>query len=76
MSHDHNHDHSHDHDHEEMEEYQPTTFAGKLGKLIWTIIFGMMYPVLVTFAFIVTGIIKLSSMLSNLIVWIVNKFRK
>lgn len=76
MSHDHNHNHSHDHESEEMEEYQPTTFAGKVGRWIWNIVFGMMYPVLVIFAFIVTAIIKLSSLLSNLIVWVISKFRK
>ena len=76
MSHDHHNDHDHDHDHEELEEYQPTTFAGKLGRLIWNIVFGLMYPILVAFAFVVTGIIKLTSMLSSVIVWLVNKIRK
>ena len=77
MPHDHHH-HDHDHDHEdfeELEEYQPTTLGGKIGKLIWNIMFGLMYPILVSFAFVVTGIIKLSSLLSNLIVWVVNKIR-
>ena len=74
MSNDHHHDH--DHDHEELEEYQPTTFGGKLGRLIWNIVFAIMYPVLVAFAFVVTGIIKFTSLLSNAIVWLVNKIRK
>ncbi len=60
----------------EEENEEKLTGAAKVGGIIWNVVFAMMYPILMVFALLVTGVVKVSSLLSNLIVWTINLFKK